>query len=160
MPGYAVLIGDSPEEFRQKKLEEMYDFLQTKEGGFFEPEEIVEFPNGISELTLESVLNNIIEENPKRILLYIVTKTPVKNSEKSVWAGGEEIRKDVIAFYEKLAEKTGASFQVVYDVCSDFISEDELGYEEAQEPDLEDLRQKGNGGNGYREEENGRESFV
>lgn len=104
--------------------------------------------------------NTCIEENPKRILLYIVTKTPVKNSEKSVWAGGEEIRKGLIAFYEKLAEKTGASFQVVYDVCSDFISEDELGYEEAQESDLKDLRQKGNEGNGYREAENGWESFV
>lgn len=43
--------------------------------------------------------------------------------------GGEEIRFDVIEYYQNLAKNAEIDLQVIYDVCSEFISEEELGYE-------------------------------
>ena len=60
MKKYAILCGSAPNDYRQKKLEEKYDFLETKEG--FEPGSIVSFPNGVTELFLESVLNESFDK--------------------------------------------------------------------------------------------------
>lgn len=120
----AVLVGDAPDGFRQKKMEEMYDFLGTKEGGAYGAGEFIGFPNGVSEIMLEHVLDNVFFQNSERVFLYFCTKTPALDGEVSVWCGGEEIRKDVIAHYQKLAKDFGTDLQIVYDVCRDFISEE------------------------------------
>ena len=129
MSKYAIICGDAPEDYRMKKTEEMFDFIQTKEGGNIPGSNIISFPNGISELFLEATLNRCINEETKSILLYICTKEPVSDSEASFYIGGEEIQKAVIAHYQKQAKDVGFDFQVIYDVCHDFISEDDLGYE-------------------------------
>lgn len=127
MTRHSILLGSAPEDFRQTKIENMFDFLEAKD-----PDNrsgIVTFPNGISETMLKAVLDNSLKQNPHEILLYVCTQSPVKDSEKSLWLCGEEIRRDVITHYATLAEKTGVQMQVVLDWCRDFVSEEELGYE-------------------------------
>ena len=43
--------------------------------------------------------------------------------------GEDEIRKDVLAYYKDLSEKLDVKFNVTYDVCDEYVSEEELGYE-------------------------------
>ena len=129
MNKYAIFIGDAPENYRMKKIEDMYDFLQTTQGGTIPRSNIVGFPNGISDLFLEATIDHCMNEETKNILLYICTKDPVSDSSETIWAGGEEIRKDVIAHYQKLAKDMEIDFQLIYDVCKDIVSEDSLGYE-------------------------------
>lgn len=71
----------------------------------------------------------MFNEETKSILLYFCTKTPVSNNSPTLFIGGEEIRFDVIQHYKDLAKKMEIDLQVIYDVCSEFVSEDELGYE-------------------------------
>lgn len=59
MAKFAILLGSAPEDFRQKKIEEMYDFLDSKRG---EGDSIVTFANGISEMMLEMVMDNSIKQ--------------------------------------------------------------------------------------------------
>ena len=127
---YAILLGEAKKDCRQKKIAQMHDFLLS-EGGYLE-REIAVFPNGISEILLEYALNNAIEQNNcverhiERILLYICTISPVSDSDKSIWLGGEEIRKSVIEHY---ADLLGDSLQVIFDSDREEISDAELGYE-------------------------------
>lgn len=143
MKKYAILCGSAPNDYRQKKLEEKYDFLETKEG--FEPGSIVSFPNGVSELFLESILNESFdkavddESDSGKVVLYIFAKTEADlRSELSdsyvegvevVRLGDNEIRKEVLAYYADLAKKQEIDFQVIYDFDSEFCSEAELGFE-------------------------------
>ena len=57
MNGFALLCGSAPKGFRQRKIEDMYDFLTGGAGGRYEPENIIVFPNGTNELFLENLLN-------------------------------------------------------------------------------------------------------
>jgi len=59
LPKYAVLCGSAPDGFSQKKLNDMKDFLASEEGGSWAKCGIVSFPNGVSEKTLKTVLENI-----------------------------------------------------------------------------------------------------
>lgn len=129
MSKYAIICGDAPEDYRMKKTEEMFDFLQTKEGGMIPNSNIISFPNGVSEFFLEATLNRCINEETKSILLYICTKEPVSDSSATFFIGGEEIQKAVISHFQNQAKEVGFDLQVIYDVCHDFISEDDLGYE-------------------------------
>ena len=129
MNKYAVIIVEAPEDYRMKKTEEMYDFLRSDKGGSLPSGNIIGFPQGVSELMLEAVLDRMFNEETKSILLYFCTKTPVSNNSPTLFIGGEEIRFDVIQHYQNLAKKMEIDLQVIYDVCSEFISEDELGYE-------------------------------
>lgn len=147
MKKYAILCGSAPSDYRQKKLEEKYDFLETKEG--FEPGSIVSFPNGVSELFLESVINESFdkavddESDSGKVFLYLFAKSEADlNSVLSdscvegvevVRLGDNEIRKEVLAYYADLAEKQDIDFQVVYDFDSEFISETELGFEKVEQ---------------------------
>lgn len=143
MKKYAILCGSAPNDYRQKKLEEKYGFLETKEG--FEPGSIVSFPNGVSELFLESILNEAFdkaaddESDSGKVVLYIFAKAESDlKSELSdscvegvevVRLGDNEIRKEVLAYYADLAEKQEIDFQVIYDYDDEFITEEELGFE-------------------------------
>lgn len=109
----------------------MYDFLSSKNGG----RGVVTFANGISELMLEMVLDNSLKQNPDSILLYICTLQPIGDDEKSVWLGGEEIRRDVISHYQTLAAECGIDMQVVFDSDSEMVREEELGWEEVVSTD-------------------------
>lgn len=132
---FSILLGSAPEDFRQKKLEDMYDFLSSKNGG----RGVVTFANGISELMLEMVLDNSLKQNPDSILLYICTLQPIGDDEKSVWLGGEEIRRDVISHYQTLAAECGIDMQVVFDSDSDMVREEELGWEEVNNSVLKSM---------------------
>lgn len=118
---YAILIGSAPEDFRQKKLEDMSDFLNSKNGR----RGVVTFANGITEQMLEMVLDNSMKQNPDSILLYLCTLQPVGDDEKSVWLGGEEIRRDVISHYQTLAAECGIDMQVIFDSDRELVSEEE-----------------------------------
>lgn len=125
----AVLIGDAPKDFRQTKIEDMMDFLETKEGGEVKAGDSIVFPNGVSELMLETILNGIMDSKPDHLFIYFCTREPVRSGEEVIWCGGEEIRKDVIAYYQNLAEKDDINLQIIYDVQHDYVSDEELGYE-------------------------------
>ena len=151
LPKYAVLCGSAPDGFSQKKLNEMKDFLASKEGGSWTKGGIVSFPNGVSEKTLKTVLENIkmqtenarleklgyenlgsalslprdedvsaglCESSKVKIFLYICALSPVAESDKSVWLGGEEVRKSVI---EDFGNYGGIETQVIYDSDREFI---------------------------------------
>ncbi len=129
MTKFAILLGSAPEDFRQKKIEDMFNFLNSKRNA---GDSIATFANGISELMLEMVLDNSLKQNPDGILLYICTRSPVKDSDKSIWLGGEEIRRDVIEHYKTLAAECGIDMQVVMDFDAELLSEDELGWEKVE----------------------------
>ena len=144
MKSFALLCGSAPENYRQKKLAAMYDFLTSKAGGAFCPQNIIVFPNGVSELMLESALNSVFdkayEEEKSEVFLYFCAdckahlSAELSDSElsgiKVVRLGKDEIRKDVIAYYsEKLSKRLGVKCRVAYEVDGDFVREEELGYE-------------------------------
>ena len=143
MNGFALLCGSAPKGFRQRKIEDMYDFLTGGAGGRYEPENIIVFPNGTNELFLENLLNasfdKASEEDEGNVLLYLCTREETDLSAElsdcavpgveAVRLGEDEVRKEVIAYYAGLAEKMGLGFRVEYGVDGDFLPEEELGYE-------------------------------
>lgn len=126
MTRYAILLGSAPEDFIQKKLEDISDFLNSKNGR----RGVVTFANGITEQMLEMVLDNSMKQNPDSILLYLCTLQPVGDDENSLWLGGEEIKCDVISHYQTLAAECGIDMQVIFDSDRELVSEEELGWEE------------------------------
>lgn len=128
---FFILLGSAPKDFRQKKTEEMFDFLESKK---INGDSIITFANGITELMFEMVLDNSLKQNPESILLYICTLRPVGDNEKSIWLGGEEIRRDIVEHYQKLAAECEIDMQVVFDFGSEILNEKELGYEKVFEP--------------------------
>ena len=167
---YAILCGSAPKDYRQKKLLDKYDsligtaakddFAEKVEAvcgekeGFVQEEKIVLFPNGLSELLLETVLNNIIEEvsagdgideateDVDEVLLYFCTQKEADlNTELSdsacpgvevVRLGEDEVRKEVIAYYTELAAQLGVRLRVVYETDGELVSEEELGWEKVE----------------------------
>lgn len=144
-----MLCGSAPEDFRQKKLVVMHDFLVSESGGLVPEHNIIIFPNGVNELLLESVLNGVFDEAAEEydgeVFLYFCTNTQADlyaelsdsavAGVKVVRLGKNEIRKDVIAYYAGLAERLGVRFRVVYEVDGELVSEEQLGYEWVQSDD-------------------------
>ena len=117
---HAVLCGSAPDGFTQKKINEMHDFLTSEAGGFWAEKDIVIFPNGVSESMLAFVFERLEAEKTEQILLYVCTLSPVVDSDKSVWLGGEEIRKSLIeAFCED------GHGQVIYDCGGEMVRDEE-----------------------------------
>ncbi len=131
LKSYALLCGSAPDGLMQKKVDSMYDSLLTENGGRFEENEIMIFPNGIDEASLVYVLNNLKMSGIEQIFLYVCTVTPVSDSEKTVWLGGYEIKKTVFEKSASLAEFVLAggedteqgriNVQVIYDCDREFI---------------------------------------
>ena len=117
---YAILCGSAPDGFTQKKINEMHDFLTSETDGFWAEKDIVIFPNGVRETMLSFVLERLKAEKTEQILLYICTLSPVADSDKSVWLGGEEVRKSLIEAF--CADGRG---QVIYDSCREFAGDEE-----------------------------------
>ena len=130
----------------------MHDFLVSESGGSLPERNIVIFPNGMHELMLESALNGAFDdaageddeassdtESAGEVLLHLCALSESDlHAELSdsaiagvevVRLGNDEIRKDVIAYYEALAERMGIGFQVRYDADDELVSEAVLGYE-------------------------------
>ena len=116
---YAILCGSAPRGFTQKKINEMYDFLTSSSGGAWAEKEIMIFPNGVSEAMLSFVLERLKADKTEQILLYMCTLTPVADKEKSVWLGGDEVRKSVIEFF-----CADGCAQVIYDCGRELVREE------------------------------------
>ena len=145
MVRYAVLCGSAPQGFYQKKLEHVHDALVSAASGALPESAIVMFPNGVHELLLEAALNNALEyaasEDDGEVLLYLCARSEADLNALSeyeavgygkvalVRLGDDEIRKDVIAYYEDLARKMEVGFRVVYDYDGELVSEETLGWE-------------------------------
>lgn len=132
MSQYAVLLGSAPEGKIQKKIDSTYDSLVQESAALYSESEIMIFPNGIDEANLICFLNDLRMNGINRIFLYICTVTPVSDYEKTVWLGGNEIRKSVFEKPASLAEyilvnggeslpEEKCSVQVVYDFDREFI---------------------------------------
>ena len=102
---------------------------------------IIVFPNGVDELFLENTLGNIFSEEPDEVLLYFFARCEADLDALSEYetAGcghmpvvklcGEEIRREVIEYYEGLAEKMEVNFRVMYEADGELVSEESLGWE-------------------------------
>jgi len=152
---YALLCGSAPEDFRQKKLEDFHDSLEQT--GEYQPGNIVAFPNGVQELFLELALNEAVdklcaesdEESDVigKILLYFCARTEADlDSELAdsytpgvqvVRLGNDEVRKDVIEYYQGLCKRCDIDMQVVYDWDGDFVSQESLGWEKVAQKEKE-----------------------
>jgi len=122
---HAILCGCAPDGFTQKKINEMHDFLISEAGGSWAEKEIMIFPNGVDEAMLSFVLERLRADKTEQILLYICALSPVADEDKSVWLGGEEVRKSVIEDF--FADGCG---QVVYDTCREMVREEEMEQKE------------------------------
>ncbi len=143
MNRFAVLCGASPDGFRQKKLVEIYDSLVSGKNAV-PSRNIIIFPNGVQEVFLEGTLSRIFDEEPDEILVYFFALNEADLNALSdyeatgfgriplIRLGAEEIRKEVIAHYEGLAKTVGITLRVAYSADNDFVSEEELGYEEIE----------------------------
>ncbi len=104
----------------------MHDFLASEAGGSWAEKEIMIFPNGVTEAMLSFVLERLKADKTEQILLYICTLSPTADEDKSVWLGGEEVRKSVAS-----ASSVAANFiQVIYDCGMEFESDEEMELEE------------------------------
>ncbi len=126
MTRHAILCGSAPDEFTQKKINEMHDFLTSETGGSWAEKDIVIFPNGVTEAMLSFVLERLRTDKTEQILLYICTLSPVADEDESVWLGGEEVRKSVIESVASASSATGIEVQVVYDSCREMVREEEV----------------------------------
>ena len=146
MTRYVLLCGSAPNDFRQKKLEDLHNELLKKDGYH-----VTCFANGIDELTLEYALNNIFEGNAgdeaSGVLLYFCAVAELDLNAKMADAdcdvvrlGENEIRREVISYYEELSKKLELEMQVVYDVDGELVSEGELGYESVTAENAEALQ--------------------
>ena len=116
---YAILCGSAPDGFTQKKINEMHDFLTSDAGGLWAEKDIAIFPNGVDEPMLSFVLERLKADKTEQILLYICTLMPVADEDKSVWIGGEEVRKTVIEAF-----CADGRAQVIYDCGREFVREE------------------------------------
>ena len=121
----AFLCGSAKEGFQQKKFSQMYERLLSE--GYLE-REITLFANGVSELMLECALNGAFDSEADEIFLYFCAES-IKKGSDTFFLRDEEIRFDVISYYESLAKKIGSKFCTLYDCDGDFVSEDALGWE-------------------------------
>ena len=146
MTRYALLCGSAPNDYRQKKLEDMFDSLSEKDGWH-----VTCMANGTDEFMLEYALNNVLDGDAGdeacgvghvSVLLYFCTQTPVADSEETIWLGGNEIRKEVIEYYAKLFAENEIDFQVIYDSDRKMVSEEELGYEELTDEERREFMEK------------------
>ena len=123
MSTITLIIGSAPDGYRQKKFEEKCSSCLTND------EKYVGCPNGINEAMFEPILKNAFEKHIDKILLYICTLEPIKDSNKTIKLGNYRISKDYLENCQKLAECKGITLSIEYDICSDLVSEEELGFE-------------------------------
>ena len=142
---YALLCGSAPNDYRQKKLDDLHNSLLEKNGW-----NVTCMANGTDEFMLEYAMNNIfggnVGDEVVGVLLYFCTEKPLLEDEKTFWLQKWEIRKDVVAHYVNLAKQCGIDFQVIYDFDCNFVSEESLGYEQLTEEERREFVAKVNAG--------------
>ena len=135
---YALLCGSAPNDYRQKKLNDLYDSLLETDGW-----NVTCMANGIDEFMLEYAFKNILSENAggavSGLLLYFCTETPVSESDSSFWLGSWEIQKNTITHYSDWAKQSKLDFQVIYDSDREFVSEKDLGYEKLSDEECREF---------------------
>lgn len=163
---YALLCGSAPARLIQKKLADTYASLTAGSGASDDKfcgngRNVIAFPCGISELSLEAALNGALDyaadaaleedtgDGGCEILLYFCARTEDDLNALSEYEatgygrlpvirlGGEEIRKDVIAYYEDLAEKLDVRLIVELEACGEFVREENLRLEMASSINME-----------------------
>ena len=149
MTRYALLCGSAPQGKMQRKVDSMYDTLIA---GGWDERDIMVFPNGINEAALLYVLTNLRMSGLGHLLIYVCTQTPVADSERTVWLGGNEIQKRILEQPASLAgfvradgaddSDAGFEVQVVYDSGRDLISDGDWSYDDS----LVEARFGGEGG--------------
>ncbi len=153
MKKHAILCGSAPDGFTQKKINEMHDFLTSEAGGSWAEKEITIFPNGVSEAMLSFMLERLKADKTAKIFLYVCTLSPVADEDKSVWLGGEEVRKSVlesvvsadsvvgslgaVEFVVRRNRQSAVSdgfngIQVIYDCDGEFVGEEEFDSADTQ----------------------------
>lgn len=112
----------------------MYESLLEENGGLYSENEIMIFPNGIDELNIAYFMNSLRAGRITEILLYFCPVSPVLDFEKTVWLGGNEIRKSIFeqptaldGFIRQFScdcDRIGESFsvQVIYDSDCKFMN--------------------------------------
>ena len=145
MTRYALLCGSAPNNYRQKKLDDLHNSLLEKDGW-----NVTCMANGTDEFMLEYAMNNVfdgnIDEEVGGVLLYFCTETPISDNDATFFLNKCEIRKDVISYYADLAKQCGIDFQVIYDSDCNFVSEESLGYEELSDEERREFVAKVNAG--------------
>lgn len=70
------------------------------------------------------IKNEVLENEKSEILLYVCTLSPVSEREKSFWAGGEEISKNVFESFSQTKNAPGLEIQIIYDSDRNFVSDE------------------------------------
>mgnify|MGYP007101841259 CR=1 FL=1 len=129
MSRFALLFGSAPEGHIQKKVDGMYDFLSSQEGGSYGSDELMVFPNGLPAEELCEIFSRLSAYGVENLYLYVCTIAPTFDSEESVWLGGNEVKKEALEKPETnllcgtdSPESTHFSVQLVYDSDREFIS--------------------------------------
>ena len=140
----AFLCGAAKEGFQQKKFSQMHERLLSED---YLEREITLFPNGVDELMLECALNGAFDSEADEIFLYFCARTEADlDSEladsytsevQAVRLGNDEVRKDVIEYYQGLCNRCDIDMQVVYDWDGDFVSQESLGWEKVVQKEKE-----------------------
>ncbi|MCR4736305.1 MAG: hypothetical protein K5829_15015 [Treponema sp.] len=115
---YSILCGDAPEGFSQKKINEMHSFLTSEAGGNWSETEIMIFPNGVNEMMLSYVLNNLKTDSVQYIFVYLCMTEKTSDIADFIFLGDNKIAKSFIESVDGV--------QVIYDYSHDFMSDDEL----------------------------------
>lgn len=74
----------------------------------------------------EDVSEGLRESSKVKIFLYICTLSPVSENEKSVWFGGEEVRKSVIEDFAAEDSASEIDLQLVYDSGREMVHDEEM----------------------------------
>ena len=138
MTRYALLCGSAPQGKMQRKVDSMYDTLIA---GGWDERDIMVFPNGIDEAALLYALTNLRMSGLGHLLIYVCTQSPTADSERTVWLGGNEIRRRILEQPASLAgfvradgaddSDEGFEVQVVYDSGRDLISDEDWSYDDS-----------------------------
>ena len=130
---YAVLCGSAPDDYRQKKLIEMNDFLTDQKYSSVYNRNLYIFSNSINEVMLKLVLNKSFSLGAKKNLLFsIINEIPFLDSKMDIWLGGEKIRRDVIVYVVNFAKINGISSKMSYDIDREFVREEEHSNEKVE----------------------------
>ena len=130
---YAVLCGSAPDDYRQKKLIEMNDFLTDQKYSSVYNRNLYIFSNSINEVMLKLVLNKSFSLGAKKNLLFsIINEIPFLDSKMDIWLDGEKIRRDVIVYVVNFAKINGISSKMSYDIDREFVREEEHSNEKVE----------------------------
>ena len=72
-------------------------------------------------------MNNLVDEEATDVLIYFCTDKAIDTKAETFFLGKDEFRKDVLEYYKKTY--TDTKYEILFDTCTNYISEDELGFE-------------------------------